>query len=50
MTTSPPERPEAVSTLSVSRCWMSGRMISRSTTISMVCFLFFSSLISSSSS
>ena len=50
MTTSPPERPEAVSTLSVSRCWMSGRMMSRSTTISMVCFLFFSSLISSSSS
>ena len=32
----------AVSTLSVSRWRMSGRMMSRSTMISMVCFLFFS--------
>ena len=46
----PPVSPEAVSTLSVRRCWISGRIIRRSTMISMECFLFFSSLISSSSS
>ena len=45
--TSPPARPEAVSTLSVSRWRTSERTTSRSTTISMLCFLFFSSLISS---
>ena len=48
--TSPPVRPEAVSTLSVIRCRTSGRTTRRSTTISMLCFLFFSSLISSVSS
>ena len=50
MMTMPPDRPEAVSTESVSRRLMSGRMTRRSTTISMVCFLFLSSLISSVSS
>ena len=48
--TMPPARLEAVSTLSVSRWRMSGRTISRSTTISILCFLFLSSLISSVSS
>ena len=47
MSTSPPERAEAVSTESVSRRAMSLRMTSRSTTTSMECFLFLSSLISS---
>ena len=43
----PPDRLEAASTLSVSRRVMSSRMTRRSTTISMECFLFLSSLISS---
>ncbi len=47
MITMPPDRLEAVSTLSVSRLATSSRMTSRSTTISMECFLFLSSLISS---
>ena len=48
--TMPPARLEAVSTLSVSRWRTSGRITRRSTTISMLCFLFFSSRISSVSS
>ena len=47
MTTSPPDRPEAISTESVRRRAMSSRMTRRSTTISMECFLFFSKRISS---
>ena len=46
-TTRPPARLAAISTLSVRRRVMSGRMTSRSTTTSISCFLFFSSLISS---
>ena len=50
MSTMPPDRLEAVSTESVSRRATSSRITSRSTTISMECFLFLSSLISSVSS
>ena len=45
--TMPPDRLEAVSTLSVSRRATSSRITSRSTTISMECLRFLSSLISS---
>ena len=45
--TSPPESDAAVSAESVRRWMMSGRTIRRSTTISMLCFWFLLSLISS---